>query len=94
MFNLSIYKVFKPLINGVIVVLHPIHKGVMLNLKVVDKHLQNTFVCLGVKLNNKIYHSQATKNLTVISYKLSMFQLFHSLNHSTKMIYSWKSFSK
>lgn len=85
----SIYKNFDKSFNGTVVVLYPKSSKFEFNFKEVNKQLRTSFICLALKLNNKLYSSESITNLTETSYKKSTFQLVKFLNKHTKTSYIW-----
>ena len=65
----------------------PIYKSTKLDIKTLNKKLDNLFIILLIKLNNKIYITSQFKNLKEFSYQTSIFNFNRNLNRYLKSTY-------
>jgi hypothetical protein len=83
----SIYKNFFNIVCGVVLLIKPQFKFIIIEKKLLEKETRPLFTLLSVKLNNKIYSTQQIKKLDTFSYKQNLFNLNQSLNKILKATY-------
>ena len=83
----SIYKNIKYVFSDVTIFMKPIYKSTKLDIKTLNKKLDNLFIILLIKLNNKIYITSQFKNLKEFSYQTSIFNFNRNLNRYLKSTY-------
>lgn len=86
----SIYTNFKPLINGLVILIKPNAKTKVQFQTFLN--LNNVLVTVGIKLNKKIYNTTQLKNLHSLEYKTNMAILVKSLKTSLKIPYKYTKF--
>jgi hypothetical protein len=80
----SIYTNINQIFSGVVILIKPIHKSTIIELKVIKKNLDPLFILLCVKLNNNVYTTTQLRNLNVLSYKKNVFNLYCNLERCLK----------
>ena len=83
----SIFTNINKIISGIVILVKPVHKSTIIELKSLKKDLGPLFVLLFVKLNNKLYNTAQLKNLNSFTYKKTVFNFHSNLEKCLKTSY-------
>ena len=89
----SIYNNFKSLISGVVLIIKFKDDKKELNIDQLREKINEEFVCLAMKFEDKIYSNGSIKICNSVSYEANVLKLTNSLRKLTKSSYSFTKFN-